>query len=409
MAEKKTHRFDSLTFLLPWRLIKSRHFSRKDVRNIKDYLTASFSTIYLIAAAGLAAIITGLSIYMLISTNNHYVEKYGLAALIGQIFIVFSSVASVILIIISRIVKRNRLSINLIRIAGDLLYVGCAAYMLCGIFSDAQMGFTTHDVALSASIIFVAILALMQPMHWSDAFALDLVTTLGIIGISIYCANAFGMQAIYYYIIIAMVYPFACYLVVALLFYAESSRYIEILENERLHNHAYYDHLTHCKNRHALSEFLAENKYRWENKENVNLLITLFDIDDFKLYNDQFSHLGGDYCLKSICDAIRQEFPSPSLDFFRYGGEEFLLFFELENASDAPMTLERIRKAISNLDINAPKGAPKKVVTISLGGLLIKNIKTFEFEKEMQIVDAYLYKAKSFGKDVVCYNDNIIN
>ena len=135
----------------------------------------------------------------------------------------------------------------------------------------------------------------------------------------------------------------------------------------------------------------------------------LFDIDDFKLYNDQYSHLGGDYCLKSICDAIRQEFPSPSLDFFRYGGEEFLLFFELRNPEDAPHVLEKVRQAISKLDIVAPNGAPKKMVTISLGGLLIKEIDIFNFEEEMKIVDAYLYKAKRSGKDVACYNNTIIN
>ena len=193
------------------------------------------------------------------------------------------------------------------------------------------------------------------------------------------------------------------------LFYAESQRYKEVLENEQLHNRAYYDNLTRCKNRHALTEFLRENQYRWDKKDNVNLLMILFDIDNFKLYNDQFSHLGGDYCLRSICDAIRKEFPSPSLDFFRYGGEEFLLFFELKNPDDAPTVLEKVRESISNLDMVAPKGAPKKMVTISVGGMLLRNVKGFEFEHQMKIVDEYLYKAKNSGKDVVCYNGNLIN
>ena len=411
MSEKKKAIFDSLTFLMPLRLIKTRHFSRKDVKNIKDNLVTSFAIVYLIAGAGLALLVSAIAIYMNIRAKQlgtNVIDYYGIMGLIGQIIIIACSVTAVVLVILSKIIKNRKAEIILTRLAGDILYVGATSYMLCCIFTDAQKGFTTEKEALSAGIIFVAILALIQPMHWIDAAILDLGTTFGILGVSIFCRIVYGMKAIEYYGLIALVFPFACYLVIALLFYAESQRYKEILENEKLHNRAYYDKLTLCKNRYALSEFLKENQARWENKENANLLMVLFDIDDFKLYNDQFSHLGGDYCLKSICDAVRQEFPSPSLDFFRYGGEEFLLFFELKEPSKAKSFMERLRNSISGLEINAPNGAPKKMVTISLGGLFIKNIKSFDFEKEMRIVDEYLYQAKRSGKDVACLNGTIL-
>ena len=56
------------------------------------------------------------------------------------------------------------------------------------------------------------------------------------------------------------------------------------------------------------------------------------------------------------------------------------------------------------LDITAPKGAPKDVVTISVGGLLIKSIKSFSFEEEMKTV----HQSYNIGKqmvDWVIYND----
>ena len=411
MSEKKKAIFDSLTFLMPLRLIKTRHFSRKDVKNIKNNLVTSFAIVYLIAGAGLALLVSALAIYMNIKVKQmgtNVIDHYGIMGFIGQIIIIACSASAVVLVILSKLIKNKKAEIILTRLAGDILYVGSVSYMLCCIFTDAEKGFTTEKEALSAGIIFVAILALIQPMHWVDAAILDLGTTFGILGVSIFCKSVYGMKAIEYYGLIAVVFPFACYLVIALLFYAESQRYKEILENEKLHNRAYYDKLTLCKNRYALSEFLKENQVRWENKENANLLMVLFDIDDFKLYNDQFSHLGGDYCLKSICDAVRQEFPSPSLDFFRYGGEEFLLFFELKEPSKAKSFMERLRNSISGLEINAPNGAPKKMVTISLGGLFIKNIKSFDFEKEMRIVDEYLYQAKRSGKDVACLNGTIL-
>lgn len=399
----------SLIFLFPTLLIKKNHLSKKDVKTIKGNLTTSFSQINFIVAIVLIALIAILHVFMEFDSNFHYIEVYDIMSLVGQIILVTGAIVTIVLILISKNTKKRDSAVIYARIAGDILYLGASLYMLCCVIADARMKYTFNSETLSAGIIFIAILVLIQPMHWTDAVILNLFTSLGIVAIAIYGALSLNMGALLYYILIALIFPFAGYMVTSLLFYAETQRYKEILENEKLHNRAYYDNLTRCKNRHALSEYLKENKSRWKRKENVNLLMVLFDIDNFKLYNDQFSHLGGDYCLRSICDAIRQEFPSPSLDFFRYGGEEFLLFFELKEPEEAPMILEKVREAISGLDIVAPNGAPKKMVTISVGGMLLRNVKEFVFEEEMKTVDEYLYKAKNSGKDVVCYNGQLIN
>lgn len=410
MAKRQKESFlESLIFLFPSRLIKKNHLSKKDVEAIKNNLTTSFSLVYLIVGAIASILMVGLHVVMQLNSNHDYVGKYGLMAFVGQLVLMVGGMIVVALVIISRNVKKSKTAVILSRIAGDLLFICTTTYLISCIYSDAKMGFTQHSETLSAGVIFIAILALIQPMHWLDALLLDFGVTFSMIGASTYCYFKFDMGALLYYILIALVFPLTAYLVVSLLFYAESQRYKEEMENEKLHNRAYYDSLTRCKNRHALSEYLKENKTRWNRKENINLLMVLFDIDNFKLYNDQFSHLGGDYCLKSICDAIRREFPSPSLDFFRYGGEEFLLFFELRNPDEAPMILEKIREAISSLEIDAPNGAPKKMVTISVGGMLLRNVKGFVFEDELKTVDKYLYQAKNSGKDVVCYNGQIIN
>ena len=411
MAVKKNKEriIDSLIFLFPTRLVRTHHFSKKDVRNIKDNLTKSFSFVNLIIAIVLFLIIFTLFIFMQVSTNGHYAETYGVAGFVAPIVLQVGCLSTIILIILSRIVKSDKASKVLIRIGEDLLFASGAIYMLLCTFADAQMGFTKESETLSASIIFVTVLILIQPMHWTDAIIADFTTSAGIITVTILGASLYKMSAVHYYILIAVLFPFTGYLFYSLLFYAESQRYTQELENERLHNRAYYDYLTRCKNRHALNEFITENKTRWETRDNINLLIVIFDIDDFKKYNDQFSHLGGDYCLRSICDAIRHEFPSPSLDFFRYGGEEFLLFFELRNPEDAPKLLNSVKNSVSILEIEAPQGAPKRMVTISVGGLLLRSISKFDFDEEMKAVDSYLYKAKSSGKDVVCFNGEIIN
>ena len=401
---------EKLIFILPSAVIKQKHLRRKDVNKIKDNITSNFTIIRILGAAALYILSFILLIFMGIGTGWKQIEVYGIGSITSQIVSMFACLVSLVLSICGAISERKNKenSALLGRLSGDILFVGIAAQLLLGLFSDAEMGYTTQAEALSASVILITLLVLIQPAYWTDAIILDLSFTAAFLIVCSYCVNAFGMKAFHYYILLALFFPICCYFVVSVLFYAECQHYRDLIEKERLNDKAYYDHLTQCKNRYALSKFLKENQKRWENRENVNLLIILFDVDNFKEYNDQFSHLGGDYCLKSISDAVRRAFPSPGLDFFRYGGEEFLLFFELEDSNDAPKYMEEVRRAIAGLDIVAPKGAPKEVVTVSIGGLLLQNIESFSFEEEMALVDSYLYKAKAAGKDVSCYNGNII-
>ena len=401
---------EKLIFILPSAVIKQKHLRRKDVNKIKDNITSNFTIIRILGAAALYILSFALLIFMGVKTGWNQIQEYGIGSITSQIVSMFACLLALILSIIGVFVERKNKDNAAIfgRIAGDILFAGIAAQLLLGLFSDAEMGYTTTAETISASVILITLLVLIQPAYWTDALILDLSFTAAFLIVCLYCVNAFGMTAIHYYILLVLFFPICSYFVISVLFYAECQHYRDLIEKERLTDKAYYDHLTQCKNRHALSKFLEENQKRWENRENVNLLIILFDIDNFKEYNDQFSHLGGDYCLKSISDAIRRAFPTPGLDFFRYGGEEFLLFFELENPDEAPRYIEEVRNAIVGLDIVAPKGAPKKVVTVSIGGLLLQNIESFSFEEEMSLVDSYLYKAKASGKDVACYNGNII-
>ena len=126
----------------------------------------------------------------------------------------------------------------------------------------------------------------------------------------------------------------------------------------------------------------------------------MFDIDDFKLYNDQYSHIGGDYCLKAIADSIRKAFPSPSLDFYSYGGEEFLFFLEIKSNEEAKKVIETTRLAVSNLNIPAATVAPCKNVTVSAGGVVVTVGDIKDFNDVVQRADDYLYKAKRSGKNL---------
>ena len=253
----------------------------------------------------------------------------------------------------------------------------------------------------------IAFLLIVQPVYSLDAFLLNGATIITMIALSIFAKVQFNIESFIYYILIVAGFILLSRLFISILFYAEVQKYKQESISNSLLDTVMFDELTHCKNRYALKKYLEYKVPQWKVNK-TTLLIVMFDIDNFKEYNDYFSHQVGDGCLKGIAGAVKSCFPSPGLEFYRYGGEEFLLFFELENPDEAPRYIEEVRSAIVGLDIVAPKGAPKKVVTVSIGGLLLQNIESFSFEEEMSLVDSYLYKAKASGKDVACYNGNII-
>ena len=404
----REERNQGLIFLLPHKVINEKHFSKRDVLQIKNNINSNLTIIRLIIAGVLYFVSMVLMISMNNATGGKQIEVYGLGSTISQIISMLACLLTISTLLISIFSKNKKLSAILKRVGSITLYIGLAAQMLIGIYADAEQGFTARaEETMSASIVIISIVMLIQPAFWLDAIILNGGTIVSLIALSLYCADTFGMKGVHYYILVAVIFPVACYFVVTLLFYAEAQHYCDVLENAMLNDKAYYDNLTKCKNRHALTDFL-KNKSKELKGKTSNLLIILFDIDDFKKYNDQFSHLGGDYCLRSIADAVRKEFVSPSLDFFRYGGEEFLLFFDLNDKNEAPIIMEKVRNVIKNLKLEAPKGAPKNYVTISLGGVLIEKLETFDFNDELALVDKYLYIAKANGKDVSCYNGELI-
>lgn len=397
---------NNFAFLSPYISIRTEHLSKRDVINIKLSLGFKIGVACLLAAAAMVVIDIALFLILGLKSNFDIVSIYGLNSVIGLLTSIFGSAVCVVMQIIAIKTAKEKLKNFACRFGHLIFYIALATQMILYIHADASMGFLKNE-SISAAVMILAVLMLIQPVFWSEAIVLDVLTSSMLIFIAIHSFFEHNLQALHYYIVAGVVYLFACYLINSILFYAETQRYCQVLRNERLYNTAIYDELTQCKNRYALREYLKDNHHRWETKS-VNILMIMFDIDNFKEYNDQFSHPGGDYCLRSVADAVRKEFKSPNLDFFRYGGEEFLLFLEIRNIKDAKKILLQVKNAIKELNIEAPDGAPKDMVTISVGGATLITPIDFNFDEYIRTVDKYLYKAKAAGKDICCLDDKII-
>ena len=79
--------------------------------------------------------------------------------------------------------------------------------------------------------------------------------------------------------------------------------------------------------------------------------ICMFDIDNFKKYNDTFGHPAGDRVIAAVAKAASDHFRR-STDFFaRYGGEEFVAISIGESSEKMFGHLKKIRQAVEDLHI----------------------------------------------------------
>jgi diguanylate cyclase (GGDEF)-like protein len=120
--------------------------------------------------------------------------------------------------------------------------------------------------------------------------------------------------------------------------------------------------------------------------------LLMFDIDDFKSYNDTYGHLEGDYVLKEVSQAVKKNLRAVD-KICRYAGDEFVILLPEINILQAKVIAEKIKKVISNLKL-------RKVVTLSVG--VAAYHKSIDGRALILKADQALYQAKREGKDTIC-------
>ena len=147
-------------------------------------------------------------------------------------------------------------------------------------------------------------------------------------------------------------------------------------------------------------EALKEGKEIYDimikNKE--PLAIMMIDIDDFKNINDTYGHQFGDRVIQNIADVISKSIRKNDI-IGRYGGEEFIVFFNGNSKKDYIAISERIRCNIENSPIENNLGEFIKV-TCSIG-VVYKDVIKESLDDLINFADMALYKAKKTGKNKV--------
>ena len=170
-----------------------------------------------------------------------------------------------------------------------------------------------------------------------------------------------------------------------------------ILYVHRIDELSVTDELTGLGNYRAFVTHSVEQSERTARFGEVFSLL-FFDIDDFKKYNDTYSHLDGNLALQSIADILRHSVRSVD-SAYRYGGEEFVILMPGASSTDARKAAERIRASVEG---NSARDHPhfRAVVTLS-GGVASFEDPVSDPKNLLLLADLAMYQAKKSGKNTI--------
>jgi diguanylate cyclase (GGDEF)-like protein len=163
----------------------------------------------------------------------------------------------------------------------------------------------------------------------------------------------------------------------------------------QLHRLAYRDGLTGVANRRRFGEALAHEQLRAK-RSRQPLSLILFDIDQFKEYNDSNGHLAGDRCLIRVAQAAQAVIRRPADLLARYGGEEFAVILPETDHGGALRVAEEIRTQVQALAGDDESGRP---VTVSLGVSCWYPDGGQPMTTLVALADQALYLSKSGGRN----------
>lgn len=132
--------------------------------------------------------------------------------------------------------------------------------------------------------------------------------------------------------------------------------------------------------------FRLNGEVRRAQRQGSSLTIMLLDLNDFKIYNDNYGHLAGDDVLREAGEIIHSSIREGVDSGYRYGGDEFAIILidaDLDIAREIGHRIEEVFRK-------------KGKVTVSIG--YSKHEKDMSVKKLVDIADKNLYEAKKENK-----------
>lgn len=161
----------------------------------------------------------------------------------------------------------------------------------------------------------------------------------------------------------------------------------------RAERNAVTDALTGLGNRHWMMD-MFDRELRRMQKDATSGCVMMVDIDNFKLFNDQYGHIAGDRVLAAVAQALRDHMRPTDL-IARFGGDEFALLLPSIALEQACETAQRLLEHIAQL---SPESLSSPV-TVSIG--ITDTAQNEPLDALVHRADAAMYRAKAAGRNRV--------
>lgn len=165
-----------------------------------------------------------------------------------------------------------------------------------------------------------------------------------------------------------------------------------------IHELSITDYLTKLHNRRYFND-IFNKELRRAIRDQSFLTLAIFDVDNFKLYNDSYGHQKGDAVLVAIGGLLQSALKRPSDYAFRLGGEEFGVLVCGLDATESYSFCEHIRVQIEELKIPHEHNCVSDFVSVSFG--IVSTLPTLKTDLAYLYnqADQALYRSKAEGKN----------
>ncbi len=178
---------------------------------------------------------------------------------------------------------------------------------------------------------------------------------------------------------------------------------IEIKIFQKTQQDTYLDELTQLFNFRYFQQAL-QNEIGRAHRYAAPLSLVIFDVDDFKHFNDTNGHFAGNKALKKLARTLKDSIRDVDV-VVRYGGEEFALILPETTKEGAMVISERIRSKVARSKYAGGEKQPLKKFSIS-GGVATLKVDATTGTELLKKADRALYRAKSRGKNqIALYED----
>lgn len=159
------------------------------------------------------------------------------------------------------------------------------------------------------------------------------------------------------------------------------------------------DGLTGIKNRKYFDVHLTKEVKR-ASRGSLPLSLLMIDIDHFKQVNDDYGHLAGDACLRTVATTLLGCLLRPGDDVARYGGEEFAIILPQTDEAGAVQLANKICRTVAALQFEFE--GQTIPITVSIGCHATHPAIDCLTESLIAAADEALYRAKHNGRNRVC-------